>query len=51
MGRLDPCVPRADHDHIIVSKMVHTSPFYLPTQNFSNTSSMTASEAFSPVRS
>ena len=55
-------VPCADHDHLIFSQMVHivflSSPKtiqkslyrYLPTQNFSNTSSMTASPAFWPVR-
>ena len=58
VGRLDAGMARANHNHIIVSKMVHSYPFWLsgsaghlPTQNFSKTSSMTASEAFSPVSS
>ena len=29
MGRLDPRVPRADHDHIIISKMVSYKSFLI----------------------
>ena len=51
-SRFDSCMAGADYRNLkLFANLIHGNFLYFPTQKFRNTSSTTASEAFSPVSS